>query len=339
MKILIYTNWSLIALYGILLLVGTLTLNQPSTDAAGRAMGTGFIVFGFILLGLVIGANCLPFQLTRIIVFIVLLLPLGLGIYHVLIQFNGERQASNDDAGRSNGDYYFHDGLRQKLALAIVNRDLQTFETLLQKPIPVLNESGEEHITLLDFAAMRGTYSDDPVYVLPFLIQLLKKGATIETADSFHTPTHVLVSRECSAAMLELFLKHGANPNARRREEQPTPILFTVMEYDYERVAKVNLLLDYGADPNAVYPPTATGWLAGHSALLAAARLEAWDVCQLLLEKGADPTIEGPQNQVFTNLLIHRAKLYAEYQNAPATFTSLLNVMKLSTPKSDTDKT
>lgn len=340
MKFLIYSNWSLIAIYGILLLVGALTLNYSGNDPAGRAMGSGFIFFGFIFLGLVLCLNYLPYQSTRIIVFVVLLLPLVIGLYQLITQLSYERQQKQADGGRSTGEYYFHDSQRQQLAQAIANRDMQTFETLLQQPVPLLNESGEEHMTLLDFAAKWSTYGDIPVYVMPFITQLLKKGATIETTDSLRMPTHALVSYTCSTAMLELFLKNGANPNANYLKEQPTPILFPVMEYDSERLAKVKLLLDYGADPNSVYPPTASHWLAGHSALLAAARLEVWDICQLLLEKGADPKVEGPQHEMFTDLIKRRAELYIEqgYIPAPAKFTALLNAMKLTAPEPDSNK-
>ncbi|MVM36597.1 hypothetical protein GO730_01155 [Spirosoma sp. HMF3257] len=198
---------------------------------------------------------------------------------------------------------------------------------LLKEPIPQLNESGSDHITLLDFAALKGVYSDDAHWVISCLSLLLAKGATIETPDPHHIPTHALVSRNSSAALMDWFLKNGANPNARGLLQLPTPILFMVMDYDFERREKISLLLAHGADPNSMYPPTASSWLAGHSALLAATRLELWDVCKLLLEKGADVTIEGPQHQRFPDMIKRSAEIYAELNNTPEPFTALLKTM------------
>ena len=328
MKTLIYTNWSLLALYGVGLLIAALTLNQPGNDAAGRAMGTGFIVIGFILLLLLVGANCLPFKFARIGVLLALLVPIGLSLSHFISQYTAGKQASSDDDARFTGTYYFHDEQRQQLAQAIADKNLARFEELLQQPIPLMNESGAENNTLLDFAAMRGVYSDNPDWILPYLNALVNKGATVKTADPLHTPTHALVGRNCPARLLEWFLTHGGEANALNLQGlQPTHILFIVMDYEPERTEKIKLLLDHGADPNVIYPTEASDWLAGHSALLAAARQDLWDVCILLLEKGADPSVKGPQQQVFRELIARRAATYAESGQTPAAFTKLQEVM------------
>lgn len=325
MKTLIYTNWSLLALYGVGLLIATLTLNQPGNDAAGRAMGAGFIVVGFILLLLLVGVNCLPYKLTRIGVFLALLVPIGLSLFQFISQYTAGKQAGLDDDGRLNGTYYFHDEQRQQLAQAIADKNLARFEELLQQPLPLLNESGAEYTTLLDFAAMRGVYSDEPDWIMPYLTALVSKGATIETADKLHTPTHALVGRNCPARLLEWFLKQGADANALNLQGlQPTHILFIVMDYEPERTEKIKLLLDHGANPNVIYPTEASDWLAGHSALLAAARQDLWDVCLLLLEKGADLSVKGPQQQTLNELIARRATTYAKSGQTPAAFTKVL---------------
>lgn len=329
MKIIAIANWSLLIFYGILLAYLALTPDRSGTDPAGRGLASAYLVFGAILLVLLIGVNVLPFRLTRIAVFAVALLPLAAGLVQGVSQLLTITRTRQDDVGRFNGSYYFQDPLKLQIAQAIADQNFTEFQRLLQYPVPQLNESGKDHVTLLDFAAMRATYSDSSNWAIPYLTLLLQKGATVENADMLHTPTHALVSRECSAELMACFLKNGANPNANRLQEYPTPILFTVMDYDHDRLAKINLLLAYGADPNAIYPPAASGWLAGHSALLAAARLELWDVCQLLLEKGADATVENPQHLRFADLIKRQAEIYAERTETPATFTALLKKLNL----------
>ncbi|MVM28991.1 hypothetical protein GO755_03020 [Spirosoma sp. HMF4905] len=333
MKAITIANWSFLIIYGILLTYSSLTLNQSGTDAAGRGMAAGYLFVGFILLVILIGVNCLPFQLSRIIVFVLGLLPIVVGLIHWMGQTSMSRQTRQNDDGKANGTYYFHDPQRRQLAQAIADHDIEQVKMLLQQPIPQLNESGSDYITLLDFAALKGVYSQDSLWVIPCLSLLLAKGAAIETADSSHIPTHTRVSRNSSAVLMDWFLKNGANPNAKGLLQLPTPILFIVMEYDYDREEKIKLLLAHGADPNSVYPPTASSWLAGHSALLAATRLELWDVCRLLLEKGADATVVGPQHQRFADLIKRSAEIYTERNNTPETFTALLKTMSASAGK------
>jgi ankyrin repeat protein len=95
------------------------------------------------------------------------------------------------------------------------------------------------------------------------------------------------------AALLEWFLKKGANPNARPHDG--SSIIFEVMKYGEERREKVKLLLDYGADPNAIAASNGYNVGALYSPLLFAAHQELWDVCQLLLESGADAAYRVPE--------------------------------------------
>ncbi|GAB3506330.1 hypothetical protein GCM10027341_39210 [Spirosoma knui] len=333
MKLIALINWLLLAIYGILLAYSALAMNPSNTDAAGRGLATAYLLFGCILLVVLVGVNCLSFHATRLGVFVLLLLPLLGGLVELIGQGFSARQTSRDDDGRFNGTYYFRDAQRRQIAQAIANRDLVRVQTLLAQSVPAINESGTDHVTLLDFAAMRGVYSDSADWVVPYLSLLLAKGAAIQTDDTLRSPTHALISRDCPASLMSWFLTHGADPNANRMQDKPTPILFTVMDYDKDRLEKIKLLLAHGADPNAVYPPTATGWLAGHSALLAAARLELWDVCQLLLERGADPAVTGPQRLVFRELIDRHAEIFAAGDDAPPTFKALIKYLIASGSK------
>ncbi|RRA99911.1 ankyrin repeat domain-containing protein [Larkinella rosea] len=326
MKIITLTNWALIGCYAVLMAYSALTLNQSGTDAAGRGVAAGYLFVGGMLLVAVLGLNILPFQLTKIVVLVALLVPLLFGIREAIVHYTNRQQAGKADENRWNGSYYFTDPNQLRMAEAIGANDIPKLQTLLAQP-RMLNESGENHTTLLDFAALRAAASEDSVSRTESLELLMAHGATFETADPLHTPTHVLVARQGSATLLEWFLKKGANPNAKHLQNQDIPVLFVVMDYPKDRLEKVKLLLEYGADPNAIYPAADYGWLAGHPALLAAARQELWDVCQILLEHGADASVVGPQNRGFRELIAQSEKMYAEAGSPPATFVALQKSM------------
>ncbi|GAB3914247.1 hypothetical protein GCM10028803_59340 [Larkinella knui] len=323
MKIIALVNGSLIGCYAVLIVYLALTLNQSGTDAAGRGLAVGYLFVGAILLVAVLGLNLLPFPVTKITVLVALLVPLVLGLRELAGNFYVTQRAGAEDQGRWDGSYYFKDPDQRRIAEAIAANAIPQLKTLLTEPQPRLNESGEEHTTLLDFAAMRAAGMYNEPFSVEALALLLAKGATFETADSLHTATHVRVARQSPAALLGWFLKQGANPNAKHRQNQDLPILFVVLDDPKERLEKVKLLLDYGADPNASYPLADYGWLAGHSALLAAARQDLWEVCQALLEHGADPAIAGPQNLDFRKLMAQREVMYAEAGTTPAAFIAL----------------
>ena len=328
MKILALTNWSLIGCYAVLITYLALTLNQSGTDAAGRGLAVGYLFVGAILLVAVLGLNLLPFPATKIAVLVALLVPAALGLREWTNTFYYTQRAGKEDQGRWDGSYYFKDPDQRRIAEAIAANDLPQLKTLLTAPQPRLNESGEEHTTLLDFAALRAAGRSEEPFRVEALALLLAKGATFETADSLHTATHVLVARQSPAALLDWFLKHGADANAKHRQNQNLPVLFVVLDDPNDRLEKVRLLLAHGADPNVVYPPADYGWLTGHSVLLAAARQDLWEICQVLLEQGADPDVVGPQQLVFRKLLAKRETMYAETGTTPPAFTALQKTME-----------
>ncbi|GAB3924647.1 ankyrin repeat domain-containing protein [Larkinella terrae] len=332
MKIIGLTNWALIGGYAVLMAYSALTLNQSGTDAAGRGMAAGYLFVGAILLVVVLGLNLLPYQLTKIAVLFALLLPLVFGIREAATNFYFTQRSEKEDEGRWDGSYYFSDPDQLRIAEAIAANDMPKLQALLAKP-RLLNESGKDHTTLLDFAALRTAGMYNSPFSVEALELLMAHGATIETADSLRTPTHVLVARQSPAALLEWFLKKGADANAKHLQNQNLPVLFVVMDYPTDRLEKVKLLLEHGADPNVIYPTADYGWLAGHSALLAAARQELWDVCQVLLEHGADSTVVGPQQLVFGEFIAKREKIYAEAGSAPATFIALQKSMATSSTR------
>jgi hypothetical protein len=328
LKTITLINWSLLVIYGLVLTITVLTLKQSGTDAAGRGIASAYLFFGFILLGVVLLINFLPFYFSRIAVLILLILPVFGGVGTLIRQLMTSQKSQKDEMGRIDGSFYFHDSERQQIAQAIYERDKSRLQALLKQPVPKLNDSGEDHVTLLDFATIQGVLAGNPEELLPYLELLMSKGATIETADLLHVPAHALVIRECSIGFLDWFLQKGANPNAKHPKRDNAAILFAVMDCPIDRLEKLKSLLKHGADPNVIYPATASSWLAGHSALLAAARMDLWDSCTLLLENGADPAVEGPQHLIFQEFIHRRAEIYAAEGSTPDTFTTLVKSLK-----------
>ncbi|MBD2704154.1 hypothetical protein IC229_26145 [Spirosoma sp. BT702] len=320
MKVINISNWSLIGLYALAILFSALRLKQ-TTDAAGWALGSIYLIVGTIALIILVGANLMPFLAVKIIVFILLVMPSLYGAIHSINELYETSAVQEREVQRADGSYYFTDAPRQQIATAIANLDTNRLQTLLSQSTPFLNKAGNENTTLLDFAAMKAVHNYNPQDALLCVSLLLQKGAAIQIRTPGHIPTHALVGRECSAELLSLLLKQGANPDAQAASG--LPLLLAILDYPTDRTEKINVLLKHHANPNCEFPSTDTSWLRGHSALLAAGRMELWDICQLLLENGADISFEGPQNQRFPELIEQNTRTYEQMGSTPSEFSQL----------------
>ncbi|GAB3701559.1 hypothetical protein GCM10027592_29830 [Spirosoma flavus] len=330
MKVINISNWSLIGLYGLVILFSALRLKQ-TTDAAGWALGSVYLIAGTFILIILLGANLLPFRAVKIIVFILLIVPTLYGAIHSISELYETSAVHKREEQRANGSYYFEDLPRQQIANAIANLDMARLQTLLNQPTPFLNEVGNENTTLLDFAAIKAVNNDNPKAAIQCVSQLLQKGASVQINTPDHIPTHALVGRECSAQLLSLLLEHGASPD--EQTASGLPLLLAVLDYPTDRTEKINVLLTHGANPNCEFPSTDTSWLRGHSALLAAGRMELWDICQLLLAKGADISFKSPQNLTFTELIEQNTRTYEQMRSTPPEFLQLKTFLQEKDPK------
>ncbi|GAB4033122.1 ankyrin repeat domain-containing protein [Spirosoma gilvum] len=339
MKLITNLNWTILGV-GILLLAYVLISKKSfGSDPAGQGLGEAYSFFGLIILVVLLLANFLPFNWVRITIFVILCLPMISALPQLGLRLFSAGKEVDIAQKRFNGTYYFTDKPRQELAKAIAAHDVEQVRSQLQSPITNLNEPGTDHVTLLDFAAMTAAAHTDDSVSIAILSTLMDKGATLETTDALHTPAHVRISRGCTPTLLEWLLKKGANPNARDPENEYAPMLFSTMtSYTGNATEKVKLLLTYGADLNSLYPPQARSWLAGHTALQAAARQEFWEICQILLEKGADPFREGPQQFVFTKFVAHQAALHTQMGTQNESFTAMQQTLQIVIDRARTKK-
>ncbi|MFC5412109.1 ankyrin repeat domain-containing protein [Larkinella bovis] len=331
MKTITIANWVLIGVYGLLILYTVLNGNRSGNDAAGRSLEAGFVFLGVIVLVVLIVLNVLPYRFARLAVLVVGLLPLLMGLYNLISNYWVSRQYERTEAARANGSLFFEDKNRQEMAAAISRADTVRLRIVLQKPVPNLNECGKELTTLLDFAAYHTTQSRTSPASLRCLEMLMEKGATLQGSDPNHKPTHFLACRDGSAALLAWFLEKGADPNVKPPES--SPILFHVMSYGEERLEKVKLLLDHGADPNTLAFNTGYAVRDGYSPLMYAAEEQLWDIGRLLLERGANPGHQTKQGESLRKIMKLHEDLYADVNDTPASYTAFKSVLETYSAK------
>ena len=319
LKVLTILNWILIGLYGSWVLYVLLGLSRPSGDAATQGLDVGFASIGAFILILFLGLNLLPYTIPKVIILILMLAP-GLFILsrlsdHYLTSLERGQVA----AARANGSLYFDDKPRRELAAAIGAADTTRLRQLLQQPVPRLNEPGYHATTLLDFAGEKAATTKNVTQLMACLKLLIDHGATIQGTDPQQVPTHFRVCKQGPAILLKWFLNKGADPNFR--PEGGSPILFEVMRYGDDRLEKVRVLLERGADPNAVMADDETTYDASYSPLMYAAREQLWDICQLLLKEGANPAYRTPKGDDLKKIMTRHEELYADVDDTPPAYT------------------
>lgn len=320
MKVITTINWVIVGIYGLVFMWALLSNMYARQDPAGQGMLAGILVLFVLFLGILVYFNYLPYRWSKITALVLgvgplILYLLGPGLD--LLTGNAKEKVSSDVL-LSWGAYYFRDPVRKQLAAIIATGNVTQLEAALQEPIPNLNESGEEHTTLLDFATLcaRENSSSKAFRCIDLL---MAKGATIETADPLHQPTHFRIID--SKDLFVWFLRKGADPNALSLTGNP--MLFHVLLSTYDepiRIDRVKALLDAGADPNATSSPKALS--TNTSALIYATNQEMWDVCQLLLDKGADPAYKTPDGRNVWQIMADKEKTKSS-NVLPAGFTAL----------------
>ncbi|MGN7888223.1 ankyrin repeat domain-containing protein [Dyadobacter sp. 22481] len=320
MKTITLANWCLLGLYTAFLIGLLLFSRSGSTD---DRLATAYIVLLFIPLGILAAINLLPFQFTRIAVLVLCVTPpvtaLLMLITSPIIGKWKTATWARESAELADGSYYFKDDQRRKLAMSIVALDAEQLAEDMKQPIPTLNQTAHEQVTLLDFAAMQGLEADT-ARLIACLEVLLKNGAKIDNGDPAHTPTHFLV-RGYSPALLKWFLENGADANARTAGKG-IPLLFDVVCGEnseparLQKAERVRMLLEHGADPNAKIPKADELTLES-SILLTAADLELWMICDMLIEAGADIHYQTPGGSTIASSVGYQIKNHHSWGKTP----------------------
>ncbi|MFD1145095.1 ankyrin repeat domain-containing protein [Larkinella insperata] len=316
-KILTVVNWTVMGLLALFLIL-TFFNSKKGGDAAGQGQGTFWLILAAGALAVLLVVNLLPFRWGKYAGLAVILLPFFL-IWFDDVFINLKKEFSYDQADYD-GSRYFADPQRKAIARALSFDRMDELERLLREPVPLINDArNPEHWTLLDYAA-RSYSSYNTVYNKDWNITrrklelLLEAGAKIENADPGRMATHAQCIDRCPAAMLQFFLDRGADPNTNGPYEMP--LLFNVIHHAEEPLEKIQILLDHGVPLQQT--STFDVETEHYSPLLFAAHLGHWNICLLLIQKGADVRFKAPNGFTLTDYLKKQEDEYARYPQTPS---------------------
>ena len=195
------------------------------------------------------------------------------------------------------------------------------------KSVPDLNAPGRDGKTLLFFAVDESLTRPELIVAVRTLLSL--------GADPNHTngsPGSFALSRSVSGsvALLQSILDAGGNPNAR--DPQGRPIVFCNWDLGYfedARRARLELLLNRGADINAAFPDEVS-YYGGYTLAMYRAGLGRGDVsgyadALYLLERGADPNRRSAEGMTLRQIVEeHGAGFGEDTAGVPSEYRALV---------------
>ena len=193
------------------------------------------------------------------------------------------------------------------------------------KAVPDLQAPGRDGTTLLYFAVTQSWQRPELVESVKTLLSLgADPNYTNGHRDSFALANAV----HGSARLLQSMLDAGGNPNAR--DEFGRPIILTnwyLGYYPNDQRARLDLLLDRGADINSTMPEIESEF-AGYTLLLYRTEMgprysDAYADALHLLERRADPNCVAGDGMNFSKMLIQHREQFTRGRGAPAEFAPL----------------
>jgi Ankyrin repeat len=313
---------------GILAITGALGSAREASS-----LGHAYAVFGSMIL--IIGATAaaatfLANKWRGWLILAPLILCIGLpillfGAFWIDME-KGEMRRRALEEEMNSGRYAFGD---QPALLAVAQAIRANDEEAIRaaaKNVPDLQAPGLDGTTLLCWA-VRQTWRR------PQLVQAVKTLLSLG-ADPNYTNGHresyaLAASVHGPAAGLQAMLEAGGDPNARN--DYGWPIVFMHYKLGYykdEERARLDLLLDHGADINSTVPESESEG-AGYTLLLYTTQNGSDDSREYanalhLLERGAEPNRAGADGMTFGRMLTgHRAHFGRTLKPPPAEFAAL----------------
>jgi len=209
------------------------------------------------------------------------------------------------------------------VAHAIVKNDQEALRAA--KALPDLQAPGRDGTTLLHFAVTQSWQRPELVESVKTLLSLgADPNYTNGHRDSFALANAV----HGSARLLQSMLDAGGNPNARDEFGRPIILMnWYLGYYPNDQRARLDLLLDRGADINATMPQSESEF-AGYTLLLYRTEMgprysDAYADALHLLERGADPNRVAADGMNFSKMLIQHREQFTRGRGAPAEFAPL----------------
>src|SRR5207244_6773930 len=211
------------------------------------------------------------------------------------------------------------------VAQGIVKNDPATIRAAA-KGVPDLQAPGRDGATLLYFAVTQSWQRPELAEAVRTLLSLgADPNYTNGKRDSFAMANAV----HASAPVLRAMLDAGGNPNARNEFDEPMILKNWYLGYYPDQArARLDLLLDHGADVNSAMPDSESD-SAGWSLLLYRMKMGlddklAYADALALFERGADPNRAGADGTTFGKMLTeHRAHFGRTHKQPPAEFAAL----------------
>jgi hypothetical protein len=193
-----------------------------------------------------------------------------------------------------------------------IARDDQDAIRAAAKALPDLQAPGRDGATLLDFAVTQSWQRPELAEAVRTLLSL---GADPNFTNGQRNSFAMANAVHASAPVLRAMLEAGGDPNARDEFGRPMILMNWYLGYYPEQArARLELLLDHGADVNSAMPAR-EGDAAGYTLLLARTKMGlddklAYADALMLLDRGADPNRAAADGMTFAKMLTdHRTRL------------------------------
>ncbi len=315
------------AVVGVLAITGALG-SAREADSLRHA----YIVFGSMIL--IIGATAafVTFLANKWVGFLFvapLILCLGLpvgffGAFWIDME-KGEVHRRHIEKEVHSGRYAFGNQPALLAVAQAISANAQDAIRAAAKAVPGLQAPGRDGTTLLCWAVRETWQRPQLVDSVKTLLSLgANPNFTNGHRDSFAMGNAV----HGSARLLQSMLDAGGDPNARN--EFGWPIVFMHFKLGYykdEERARLDLLLDRGADINSTVPETESD-STGYTLLLYTTQNGLHDSREYadalhLLERGADPNRVAADGMTLAKMLAQHREHFTKGQGAPAEFAPL----------------
>ena len=255
-----------------------------------------------------------------------------LGVVAFMVWFGiewakGEERARQRREDQNSGKEAFGDQPALfAVAQAIVRNDPEAIRAAA-KNVPDLNAAGRNGRTLLHFAVGQTWHKEQWVESVKTLLSL---GADPNYNNGQKLSFALVEAGEAAAPVLRAMLEGGGDPNGRNEEGVPLILLnWRVSHYtDSQSRARLDLLLDRGADINTTMPETGRR-CPGYTVLLYRTSMGfddegAYADALHLLERGAEPNRVAPDGMTLAKMLAaHRERFSRENKKLPPDFQPL----------------
>jgi len=312
---------------GVISIVGAL-----GGSHAADSLGQAYIVFGSLFLIIGVIAALATFLANKwlgwLIVALLILcvgLPLGLFAAFWIDMEKGEMHRRQMEEELRSGRYAFGDQPALLAVAQAISANNQDAIRTASKAVPDLQAPGRDGMTLLCWA-VRETWQRPQL--VDAVRTLLSLGADPNYINGHRDSFAMGNAVHGSARLLQSMLDAGGNPNARDEFARPIILMnWYLVYYKNDQRARLDLLLDRGADINSTMPESESQF-AGYTLLLYRTRMGpddngAYADALRLLERGADPNRVACDGMTLAKMLIEHRGHFTTGRRAPAEFATL----------------